>query len=206
MKNKSGLIIFLIFIGLMVSLYLFLPTFLIKTGSYLKCDEPLHKADCILVLAGERGERVTEGVRLYKLGYAPKMLFSGGPAEANYPLAMIMEMQAVKEGVPSEAIILETQSLDTGEDALYCKKIMQNLNWKSAILVTSPYHTRRAAGIFRKVFAGTGITFYVHAVPNSWFKAEEWWKKKQSIKAVVLEYSKTIWYGLFKQSYQVHKQ
>jgi uncharacterized SAM-binding protein YcdF (DUF218 family) len=100
------------------------------------------------------GDRVLYGALLYKQGKAPLLLLSGGnikflgdssstPAEQ---MAEILELT----GVPQSALILETQSLNTYENALYSAKILKEKGYKQAILVTSAIHMPRSVALFRK--------------------------------------------------------
>lgn len=189
-------------LALFLIVIVFHPMFLTIMAQILEVREPLETCDCIVVLAGERGERVREAVALYHEGYAPVLLMSGGPSEANIPLAELMRAQALKEGVPEKNILLETRSLDTGEDALFTKEIILKKGFRSILLVTSPYHSRRALMIFRKVYAGCGVKIVSFPVRKSWFRVKEWWRRKKDTKVVLQEYSKLLWYLLSSKSLQ----
>jgi uncharacterized SAM-binding protein YcdF (DUF218 family) len=93
--------------------------------------------------------RVKRGIELYFRGYAPNILFTGGETRKNFVEAEIMADLAVKSGIPTDAIFKETQSRNTIENAQFSAEIVQENGWQSAIVVTSPYHTRRAIALFR---------------------------------------------------------
>ena len=91
---------------------------------------------------------------LYHQGAAPRLILTGGyipwmgshnssPAEN---MAFIMDML----GVPTEALILEKDSLNTYENALFTKAILDAEGISSIILVTSASHMPRSVGIFEK--------------------------------------------------------
>src|SRR6185369_12517092 len=50
-------------------------------GCFLQHDDPLQKADAILMLGGARAERCLEAYELYKAGYAPVIVLSPGRLE-----------------------------------------------------------------------------------------------------------------------------
>lgn len=166
------------------------------SAARLCVEDPLRKADAIVVLAGERGERVREGVALLRQGWAPRLLMSGGPSEADVPLADIMRDQALREGVPAAAILVQERSVDTGEDARFSLEMARAHGWKRVILVTSPYHARRAAWLFHEVFAPAGIEVLNNPVRQSWFSPKGWWTRKSDCKVVLMEYMKSAWYAV----------
>lgn len=197
----KALLVILIIIAVIISVFfIFRKTILDSTTAYLIKRDALKKCGCIVVLAGERGERVVEGVRLYKEGWAPLMVMSGGLGEAGIPLSHLMKLQAIGLGIPAGKILEENRSQDTGEDAVYTLEILKNNGIKSFILVTSPYHSRRTHIIFEKVMKKSGIDFISYPVRDSWFDQGTCWNKKRGIKAIYSEYSKLIWYLFFPHS------
>ena len=52
-------------------------------------------------------------------------------------------------GVPEEAILLETESRNTDENALYSKRPLEAHGLKHILLVTSALHMPRALALFR---------------------------------------------------------
>lgn len=142
-------------------------------GSYLLLFEtpftwwvagPLHvsesprAADAIVVFAGGVGEsgkagggyqeRVKQAVDLYRRGYAPRMVFSSGYAFVFRETEVMREL-AVAHGVPGDAIILETRAASTYENVVLVSRILERNGWRRALLVTSPYHSRRAVLTWR---------------------------------------------------------
>jgi uncharacterized SAM-binding protein YcdF (DUF218 family)/glycosyltransferase involved in cell wall biosynthesis len=144
----------------------------------LRADSTPRHADTIVVFAGGVGEsgkagggyqeRVARAVELYRAGHAPRLVFSSGYAFA-FAEADVMRQLAVELGVPPSAIVLETQAASTYENVVFVARILQAGGWQSAILVTSPYHTRRALLTWRAQAPGIAVTvvsagsqFYTH--------------------------------------------
>lgn len=90
-------------------------------------------------------------------------------------------MAAIDLGIPEEdVLILEGNSRSTQDEALTIREyIRNNREIESIILVTSKYHSGRAKKIFKKalnVFDPSNV--------------KQWWKDREDIKWVVLEYLK----------------
>ena len=123
------------------------------------------KADAIVVLGGgtldaswigiraglpaEAEARVVQGVILYRRYHIPLIMVggSGNPATSTIPDADIMGMLARSLGVPSKNIIMENKSRNTLEGA---REVSSQIRGRRIILVTSAYHMKRAAAMFRK--------------------------------------------------------
>mgnify|MGYP000202085351 CR=1 FL=1 len=148
----------LFFSVLAVSIYLFL-------AFYVAQNAPKNKAkpaDVILVLGAKAYRdgsynpclvsRVEHAVNLYKANYAPKLLFSGGiDKEDNVSEAETMKEIALSLGVPARDILLESASTSTYENLLFSKKLLEQNNLKSIILVTEPFHAPRANLVAQKL-------------------------------------------------------
>lgn len=171
---------------------------LTKAGEYLVQNDEMKPADVIVVLAGEETERVEHGVRLFREEWSKKdrIVMAGGPVVWKYSWASLMREHAVALGVPAGRIVLEDRSRSTEEDALFTRDILRQSGYRSIILVTSPYHSKRAAIIFRKVF-GKDIRVISAPVADSWFSPQDWWKRRRDRATVLNEYSKFLWLLLF---------
>jgi uncharacterized SAM-binding protein YcdF (DUF218 family) len=173
-------------VGILVLEYNFL---LGGIWNFLVVDEKPRPADVIIVISGAPG-RVEHGVSLFQQGYADKILFSGGGARN-------MGRQAMSLGVPADHILLETRSYTTFTNAKYSLEVMQDQGLKSAILVTSSFHTRRASIIFHEFFKGLELT--VSAAPYDSVNASNWWKNRDAVMFVVSEYLKLVYHYLFER-------
>ncbi|RZM77863.1 YdcF family protein [Leptolyngbya iicbica] len=129
---------------------------------------PMPTADAIVVLGGctraadaprpwvdvnEAGDRVLHGAQLYNAGKAPKLILSGGRIEwkgGGPPEAEDMAQIAVAMGVPKTDIITEPTSLNTYQNAVNVKAILQQEGIERILLVTSAMHMPRSLAIFQK--------------------------------------------------------
>ncbi|OGW25072.1 MAG: hypothetical protein A2X59_00310 [Nitrospirae bacterium GWC2_42_7] len=169
-----------------------------KAGKFIYKKDELKPADVIVVLAGEQMERVEYGASLFKEGWARKdrIIMAGGPLVWKYSWAGIMKEHAVALGIPAKQILLEDTSRSTEEDAKFTKDILMKHGYKSMILITSPYHSKRASMIFGRIM-GKDIKIINAPADNSWFSFDEWWKRRRDRSVVLSEYSKFIWLLIF---------
>ncbi len=127
----------------------------------------------------EMRERVLEGVREYRAGVAPRMILTGGAAHNLYVEAHVMAQLAEAQGVPASAVIEEGQAHDTIQNAYYSVQIMEAHGWRSAEVVSSPSHLRRASLIFahfpvrwRMQAAHWPPEYgFFHRAANEWYEA-----------------------------------
>ena len=97
----------------------------------------------------EQRERVLEGVREYRAGVAPRIIMTGGAAHNQFVEAHCMKVLAVSQGVPSNDVIEEGQAHDTIQNIYFSNQIMEQHNWHSAEIVSSPSHLARTALILQ---------------------------------------------------------
>jgi uncharacterized SAM-binding protein YcdF (DUF218 family) len=132
-----------------------------KLWDYHHLNNTPAASDCILVL-GSHDERVAErGAELYVEGLAPILIFSGGLGNLTRdiwtdPEADRFARIALDKGVPAEAIFIENQSTNTGENILFTRKLLQenHLDPASFLLVQKPYMERRSYATFAKLWPG----------------------------------------------------
>lgn len=172
------------------------PLWLPVIGRQLVNDEGPAKADLIVVLAGDTyGHRIDKAGELVRAGYAPAALVSG-PAGmyGNYECDLAIPY-AVKHGYPAEWFIpLRNSALSTRQEAAVIVRELRRTGIHSILLLTSDFHTARAARIFRAAVkaSGGGIEVRPVAAPDEFFRADSWWKTRASQKTVFMEWSKTL--------------
>jgi uncharacterized SAM-binding protein YcdF (DUF218 family) len=106
--------------------------------------------------------RVTEAVNEYKRGVASHIILSGGSVRNQFVEARVMARSAQAQGIPSTAIVQETQATDTIENACDSLRIMHDHGWNSAEVVSSAWHLPRAGLIFNAL----PIQWTAHAAPQ----------------------------------------
>jgi uncharacterized SAM-binding protein YcdF (DUF218 family) len=93
----------------------------------------------------EQRERTLEGVRQFKAGIAPHLIFTGAAAHNGFVEAHVMATLAKAEGVPADAIIEEPLAHNTVQNIFFSQRIMSAHGWTSAEVVSSPSHLPRTA-------------------------------------------------------------
>jgi uncharacterized SAM-binding protein YcdF (DUF218 family) len=160
-------------------------------GRYLIVADPIEKADVIVVLSGgRRDERVRQAADLYREEYASKVLLSGGEALMDLPIPHLQRLQARKNGIPESALLFESASTSTAEQAKFLRPLLEQHGFRRAIVVTSSYHTRRTRYLFHKAFAGSPVEIRVYPVQQDFFNPVDWWTRESDTETVVLEYIK----------------
>jgi uncharacterized SAM-binding protein YcdF (DUF218 family) len=97
----------------------------------------------------EQRERTLEGIREFKAGIAPHLIFTGAAAHNQFVEARTMATLAEAEGVSPDAIIEEGQAQNTVQNIFYSQRIMAAHGWTSAEVVSSPSHLPRTALILK---------------------------------------------------------
>ena len=190
-------IVYLIVGAIFLTLLLSHRIVLTGAGAYLKlgCESP-PASDVIIVLGGEgNGERTRKGAALYREGVAPAVMLSDG-TKMSWRTTAIGEMYdlAVLEGVPPNAIVREDRSRSTQENAVYTKELMQELDYDSAVVVTSDWHAKRSRFIFERVYRGSGIELSYCGTPDDRSDFDAWWKDGEKQQVVLTEWAKTLVY------------
>jgi len=125
----------------------------------LALSVPPSRADAIVVFAGGVGEsgragggaqeRLKHALDLYRGGYAPYLVLSSGFVYSFHE-ADAMRALAVDQGVPPAVIVLEERATNTFQNVTYVDAILKDHHWRKILLVSSPYHMRRALLVWRK--------------------------------------------------------
>jgi uncharacterized SAM-binding protein YcdF (DUF218 family) len=185
---KRFVVVLLVIIGLGVA---GIATFFFGIGYYLSPQDQLAKADVIVAISGgDTQARTEEAVRLYKAGYAPRLIFSGAALDPNSPSnAQAMAAQAENAGVPLSAITLDEAAANTRQNASGVATIASRNSYKTMILVTSPYHQRRASLVFHRAL-GPDVTLINHSTVDQDWRRSHWWATPTSQALTLAELQK----------------
>ncbi len=183
----------------LLALYLVSPWICYGLGQLLVNDQPPERADAALVLAGDQlGNRILKGADLVRQGYVPKAYISGpkgyfGYSEDELAIRFAVEQKGQPrewfEGLPSDAA-------STVEEARVLLPVLRARGVHKLLLVTSTFHTARAARVFRRTDPAMQIVVVAASEPN--FPLDRWWRFRQGQKYFFFEVTKTIadWIGL----------
>jgi uncharacterized SAM-binding protein YcdF (DUF218 family) len=101
----------------------------------------------------EAGDRIGYAAKLYKEGLAPFIVVSGGFIDffgSTVPEADAMKELLLAYDVPESAIVLESESRNTYENAADVRAIAGVRDFNQILLVTSAMHMPRSVAIFEK--------------------------------------------------------
>ena len=167
-------------------------------GKFLVQSDKLEKADAIAVFSGDNGPRTEKGVELLKEGYADYLILSSGKVYDDVTMAELMKNHAIKLGVDESKILIDDESATTNENADFTADIIEENNFKSVIVVTSDYHTRRSKLAMEKALENTlidGEKVFVSVTPSKEEKfTTKWWTSGNSVIMVISEYLKLAGY------------
>ena len=126
---------------------------------YHQLNHSLANADAILVLCSHDKAVAERGAQLFLEGWAPLLIFSGGLGSITRhlwrePEANLFARIAVAMGVPTENILIENKSTNTGENVLFTKQLLaeRHIDPRTFIVVQKPYMERRSYATFRRLW------------------------------------------------------
>lgn len=157
-------------------------------------DEP-RPADAIVVLAGdEYGRRTAYAVELWRRGLVGEgpLVTTGGVLYDELSWAKAMRAHALRLGAPAERVIALDRGVTTAEEARFAVELLAGRgDVKTVLLVTSPFHSGRAAALFRAEAAPRGIE--VVSCPSPDEAPEAWWEDPVATRFLVSELLKRIY-------------
>lgn len=174
-------------------------------------DSDLPQADVLVVLGGSANyiERSGAAAEIFKAGRVKKIILTNdgqqsgwSNAEQRNPLFVeraLTELQ--RQGISNDRIeILDNVVSSTRDEAILLRTTAANHGWHSLLVLTSPYHSRRALWTFHREFEGSGVLVGLTSVrngrqtPSPWF----WWLSPGGWRMVAGEYLKFIYYRISK--------
>jgi uncharacterized SAM-binding protein YcdF (DUF218 family) len=174
-------------------------------------DSDLPQADVLVVLGGSANyiERSEAAAEIFKAGRVKKIILTNdgqqsgwSNAEQRNPLFVeraLTELQ--RQGISNDRIeILDDVVSSTRDEANLLRTTATNRGWHSLLVLTSPYHSRRALWTFRHEFEGSSVLVGLTSVrngrqtPSPWF----WWLSPGGWRIVAGEYLKFIYYRISK--------
>ncbi len=197
MRRWAALLAGLALAGLLIGV-LFLPGGILSgLGSYLAVADALRPVDVIHVLSGPDGN-TAYALELYRQGYARYLFFSGGWCEGHQVFHGAWGREnAIAAGVPAERIgIDDSPTISTCQEAEALRRWIDSspIPIRAVMVVSDPYHMRRAQWTFRQVL-GEEVALVMAPVPfaQTAYRAR-WWTERNSAGAVGKEYVKMVYY------------
>jgi len=150
--------------------------------------------DTLIVLAAEEVDgnllgmhsywRMVQAVYEWRQGHYRRLVLSGKG------LSGPMRQFAISHGVSPEAIVMESQSLTTREQALFVASLAEISAADRIILLTSDFHSRRATLAFRRA----GVTVWPRPAADAGKRLSLWWERPGIARDLTMESAKTLYY------------
>ncbi|MGK5086089.1 YdcF family protein [Bdellovibrionota bacterium FG-2] len=161
----------------------------------------LPQVDVIVVLAGGRGRISAAGDVWYRYRETaeapikPILFISGMGHQSNWAVLSRQIRRGVFSELKPENVVLETESGNTDANAQYFARYAKDRGWTRILLMTSPYHMKRARYVFERRLPGIHIE--TQSVYQDPFESGEWRFSVHGIRVTMDEYWKWIYYKLF---------
>lgn len=169
---------------------------LAAAGRALVENDGPQKAQAIVVLGGDDyGCRIIKAAQLATEGYAPFVIVSGPRMLLGHESDMTIQY-AEQKGHPASLFHpLPNDTHSTRSETLFIGKYLREHGIRKILLVTSNYHTRRAAHLMRS--QNPGLQVAVIPAPDPYFTPDGWWKTREGQKTFLIEWLKTAatWLG-----------
>jgi len=176
-------------------------------GGFLVVEQRPTKSDVIVILNGRDTERAVAAVDLYNRGMStqiavPRGVKQAGTDEFRRRARGVMGgksflQRAVEAmGVPAEAFeVIGGGAGSTYEEAKATYEYAKEREYRSVVIVTSKWHSRRAYKTFASVL-GEDPHMRVTICPAEYdtYDAKNWWKHEDQVELVVREYSRLLYY------------
>jgi uncharacterized SAM-binding protein YcdF (DUF218 family) len=152
-------------------------------------EDALERSDAILVLSDDNfyADRATRAAQLYRQGLGTVVVASGRRLRPYAGVAELIEHDLIERGVPKDKILRIAHDADnTREEAKTLAQLAKQKRWRSVIVVTSNFHTRRARYIFANVFPQE-IKIRITGARDGDFDPDRWWEQRVSVKELAGE-------------------
>src|SRR5439155_20282894 len=150
--------------------------------------QDLERADAIMLLGGRIQKRAFEAARLYREGYATKVIVADVELQPTDVSGItvseteLMEQVLLKNGVPKEAIAtVGNQVTSTHDEALALRAWVKANGSRKVLVPTELFHTRRVNWIFQKALKGTGAAIRVRALDPLKYSSLNWWQQEAGL-------------------------
>jgi len=179
-------------------------------ASSLIVSQPLARADALIVMAGGAsayGERLHHAVGLFRSGQGTRVLLTDDGQRGYWSRELQRNPTSVERaatvleraGVPRDRIeILPGIVRGTIDEARAAKRYATTHGLRSLVVVTSPYHSRRALWTLRHELRGHGVVVGSDPVPMTPTgpRPADWWIRRSGWRTVAAEFVKLPFYWL----------
>ena len=167
------------------------------------------RADVVVVLSGASvyDERVRHGIALFREGRARTIVLTNDGLRGRWSRrrqANLTSTERAKDalldaGIPAQRlVILNPRVNSTYDEAVTVRDFAEEAGIRSLLVVTSPYHSRRALWLFRRVLGPAGVQVGIDSPPpgEQSPRPGDWWLSRIGWHSVAIEYVKLVYYRI----------
>jgi uncharacterized SAM-binding protein YcdF (DUF218 family) len=178
-------------------------------GAWLVVEDPLQKADAIIVLGGTMYERPLEAVELLNEGWADRVFLfqqvvdwgEASLVERKVPYTREVDLQIdvmQRLGVDKSRIALLEQANSTADEADYVFQLASRERFQRLIIITSKQHTRRARLVMNRRLDDIGVQVIVRASRFDRSDVDRWWANRSTLRFTLFETQRLVayWIGI----------
>jgi len=158
--------------------------------SWLVVEDDVQNADIAVVLGGGGGSRLRKGISLYDTGVVKQLLLVDKRKGA---WTYIQDHLCPDCRTDGKDVVILDGSVNTISDATLVAKYCKKHGIDSILVITDPYHSRRALIIFNAEFEGTAVEVSVVNSEDYVGKLsphEKWWQDNRTVKVIWGEISR----------------
>jgi uncharacterized SAM-binding protein YcdF (DUF218 family) len=172
--------------------------FVVNAGTLLIDREPLQPSDALIVLAGNAPDRLPYALQLREQGLADLVVVSNERIRTHgLDVSWLDVYQAGHSAseLPASALaVLDPPPENTMDEARRAADVLQSRGLRTALLVTDPFHSRRAALLFRAEFGRRGLAVRSAPVMPDSLGLAQWWASPLAARRTTEEWTKLAAY------------
>ena len=172
-----------------LALYFLTPVVLNAAARRLLRTDDLQVADVIIALGGDPlCLRERQAAELYHRGLSRKIVVAGLPFAWGGNTGEVKRRYLVCRGVAEQDVVVLKEARNTRAEAATLAELMQERGWQSAIVVTAPFHSRRA--LYTLECRAPQFKFYsapLPACPPVW-EPQQWWTRRRDLMVTLREF------------------
>jgi uncharacterized SAM-binding protein YcdF (DUF218 family) len=188
---------------LLVAAYFFRVPLLTNMARAWVVNEPVAKADAIVILGGGLENRPFAAANLFHNGVASRILYMNVRLNPAQELGLISTEGEIthrillSNGVPDTAMtMIGTGVASTYDESKAVQAWIEKTGARSIVITTDLFHTRRARWVFRKELRNMNTDIHVVVAGSRQYKINDWWLHEQGLIDFQNEVIKFFYYHL----------
>ena len=208
-RNVSGRRLALRAIVTIAACVLALAVLAIPIARFLIVRAEPSRADVVVVLSGSSvyDERIRHGIAMLRESRVRSIVLTNDGRRGRWSRSRQANLTSTERardavldaGIPEQRLIILPQRINsTYDEAVAVRGFAERAGIRSVLVVTSPYHSRRALWVFRRVLEPAGVEVGIDSPPPGEQSPSPgtWWLSRTGWRSVALEYVKLVYYRI----------